>query len=146
MKPRFGPRPTRTRTPGLSRPRCTAVRARDGATCDKPEHDNRQSHRWSTRNTTQPPRRKFELRKAATALLSDTRYHNRLMRDLRARKLKPSVEVMLWHMAVGKPPGSVEHVGEISLLDEMLRLTPEELHARALAIVGMLTEDDDDDQ
>lgn len=90
MKRTFTPH-SRIRTPGL-RPRCTAVRLRDGATCDKPEHDDRQSHRWSTRKTKQPLRKKLELRKTATALLSDTRYHNRLLRGLRARTLKPSCE------------------------------------------------------
>ena len=69
----FTPRPSRVRTPGL-RPRCTVIRARDGARCDKPQHDAKQSHRWSTRQTTQPPRKKFALRKAATEIIDDPRY------------------------------------------------------------------------
>jgi hypothetical protein len=128
---------SRIRTRGL-RPRCTAVRARDGATCDKPEHDDHQNHRWSTRNTTQPPRKKFELRKAASEMINDHKYHKRLLEQLRTRRLRPAVEIMLWAYAYGKPMEHVEHTGTVSLEDELRALTPDELRARALALAAKL--------
>lgn len=138
-------RPSRVRTPGL-RPRCTAIRARDGATCDKPQHDIRQSHRWSTRNTMQPPRKKFELRKTASDMINDARYQRHLLQALRTRTLRPAVEVMLWAYAVGKPIEYVEHSGVMALEEEYRRLSPDELRARALAIAAMLKKDDPDDE
>jgi hypothetical protein len=120
--------PSRIRTSGL-RPRCTAVRARDGARCDKPEHDSKQSHRWSTRKTTQPPRKKFELRKAASDMINDRKYRKHLLQALRTRRLRPAVECMLWYYAVGKPIEHVEHSGTMSLEDELRALTPEECEA-----------------
>jgi hypothetical protein len=130
-------RPSRIRTPGL-RPRCTAVRARDGATCDKPVHDSVQSHRWSTRNTNKPPRKKFELRKTASDMINDRRYQKQLLEQMRTRKLRPAVEVMLWYYAYGKPKEMVEHTGAVSVEDELRALTPEELRARALALAEKL--------
>ena len=153
MKHAFGPRPSRIRTPGL-RPRCTAVRLRDGATCDKPVHDDRQSHRWSNRKTTrqpqpQAPKKKkfisFAVRKAAAEMIDDSRYRRRLLRDLRARRLRPSIEVLLWHLALGKPKEMVEHTGTLSLEDELRALTPDELYARALAVADKLKKGEDDE-
>jgi hypothetical protein len=141
MKHAFGPRPSRVRTPGL-RPRCTAVRARDGATCDKPVHTHSQSHRWSTRTTRQPPRKKFELRKAASEVIDDPRYQQCLLQALRTRTLRPAVEVMLWAYAYGKPIEHIEHTGTASLEDELRALTPDQLYERALAIAAMLKKDD----
>jgi len=135
---------SRVRTPGLSRPRCTAVRTRDGATCDKPVHDNRQSHRWSTRKTKKPPRKKFELRKTATEMINDRKYQRRLLEQLRTRTLRPAVEVMLWAYAYGKPIEHVEHKGTV-LLDELRALSPDELRARALALAAKLKKNDPDD-
>ena len=43
----------------------------------------------------QPPRKKFELRKAATELIDDARYRKRLLQALRTRTLRPAVEMML---------------------------------------------------
>jgi hypothetical protein len=131
---------SRKRTPGL-RPRCTAIRARDGARCDKPTHDNRQSHRWSTRHTTQPPRKKFELRKAASEMINDRKYQTQLLQQLRARTLRPAVEIMLWSYAYGKPMEHVEHAGTVSLEDELRALTPDELRDRALALAAKLKKD-----
>jgi hypothetical protein len=136
------PRPSRIRTPGL-RPRCTAIRARDGATCDKPAHDSVQSHRWSTRNTKKPSRKKFELRKAASDMINDRTYQKRLLEQLRTRRLRPAVEVMLWAYAYGKPIEHVEHAG--TLLDELRALSPDELRQRALALAEKVKEDDPDD-
>ena len=146
-------RASRIRTPGLSRPRCTAVRARDGATCDKPVHDSSQSHRWSTRKRkhaarVQPPKQRqfisFAVRKACQELIDDPIYLKRLFQDLRARKLRPAVELMLWSYAYGKPKEMVQHSGTVSLAEELNSLTPEELHTRALAVAAMLTKRDDD--
>ncbi len=136
MKRRLTPL-SRIRTRGL-RPRCTAVRARDGATCDKPVHDAHQNHRWSTRTTRQPPKKKFELRKAATDLIDDPYYQKHLLQSLRMRRLRPAVEVMLWAYAYGKPTEHVEHTGMVSLEDELRALTPEELRDRALALAEKL--------
>jgi hypothetical protein len=138
------PRPSRIRTPGL-RPRCTAVHPRTRAHCDKPAHDDRQSHRWSTRHTRQRPRKKFELRKAATEFLDDTRYQEHLLQALRTRRLRPAVEVMLWAYAYGKPIEHVEHGGTVALEDELRALTPDELRVRALALAARLRKDDSDD-
>ena len=52
---------------------------------------------------------------------------------------------MLWYYAYGKPIEHVEHTGTGSLLDELRALTPDELHARALAVAAMLKKDDPDD-
>src|SRR5262249_54909680 len=132
---------SRIRTPGLSRPRCTAIHPKTGATCDKPQHDNRQSHRWSIRKTTKPPRKKFELRKNALAMVEDTRYQRRLLRDLRTRSLKPSIECMLWAYAIGKPVEDED--GDMMTLEQQYRrLTPQQLYTRALAIARMLKEPD----
>ncbi len=35
--------------------------------------------------------------------MDDPLYQARLQRDLRARKVAPAVEIMLWHYAKGKP-------------------------------------------
>ena len=133
----FTPRSSRIRTPGL-RPRCTAIHPRTGATCDKPQHDHHQNHRWSNRRTTQPPRKKFELRKAATEIIDDARYRKHLLQAQRTRTLRPAVEVMLWAYAYGKPIEHVEHTGTGSLEDELRALTPAELRARALAVAAKL--------
>ena len=134
---------SRIRTPGLRR-RCTAIHPRTGATCDKPEHSNRQHHRWSDRKTTQPLRKKFELRKAATEIIDDTRYRKHLLQALRTRTLRPAVEIMLWAYAYGKPTEHVEHTGTGSLEEELRALTPDELRARALALAEKLKKDDPD--
>jgi hypothetical protein len=52
--------------------------------------------------TTKPPKKIFELRKTALAMVEDIRYQRRLRQDLRTRRLKPSTECMLWAYAIGK--------------------------------------------
>jgi hypothetical protein len=133
---------SRIRTPGL-RPRCTAVHPRTGATCDKPAHDARQSHRW-IRKPVRPSFAKkkkfisFEARKAALAMVDDPLYRQRLLQDLRARRLRPAVECLLWYFAMGKPVELIRHSGALPLQQEVASLTTEELHARALALAASL--------
>jgi hypothetical protein len=96
------PAPRAFRTAGLSRPCCSVIHPKTGAVCDKPQDDNRQSHRWSIRKTTKPPRKRFELRKTALAMVEDTRYQRRLLQDLRTPRLEPSTECMLWAYPIGR--------------------------------------------
>jgi hypothetical protein len=133
---------SRIRTPGL-RPRCAAVHPRTGAKCDKPVHNENQSHRW-IRKPVRPSSAKkkkfisFEARKAALAMVDDPLYRQRLMEDLRARRLRPAVECMLWYLALGKPIELVRHSGALPLQRELSALSNEELHARALALAASL--------
>jgi len=50
--------------------------------------------------------------KAACALLVDDRvYRRNLQKRLRAGKIAPAVETMLWHYAHGKPKETIAHEG-----------------------------------
>lgn len=73
----------------------------------------------------------IEARHAATALIDNPQYRERLGKDLIARRLHPSIEQMLWYYAKGKPvdrveqggPGDFRHQSEAELrayLTEML--------------------------
>jgi hypothetical protein len=88
------------------------------------------------------------VRKACQELIDDPIYLKRLFQDLRARKVRPAVELMLWSYAYGKPKEMVQHSGTVSLVEELNSLTPEELHTRALAVAAMLkrSHDDPDDE
>jgi hypothetical protein len=64
-----------------------------------------------------------EARAAATLLVDDPAYREKLLKDLRQRKLAPAVECMLWSYAKGKPverqevgtPGEFSHVSKEEL-------------------------------
>jgi hypothetical protein len=73
----------------------------------------------------------IEAREAATQLIDNPHYRERLEADLVARKQHPSIEQMLWYYAKGKPvdrveqgePGTFAHKSEAELrayLVEML--------------------------
>jgi len=69
-------------------------------------------------------------------LVDDPVYRAKLRRDLRARKVAPLIEQMLWHYAKGKPNDVIELEGRLNLLDphisdEDLIRRAEELLARA---------------
>lgn len=63
-----------------------------------------------------PKGRRDDVTLAAQALarqiLSSPKYVDNLKKRAEAGKLKPAVEVMLWHYAAGKPPDKVELTGE----------------------------------
>ena len=71
-------------------------------------------------------------------MIEDPIYRRQLLKDLRARKLRPAVECMLWYYAKGKPKEMVEHSGTLTLQQELSALTPEELAQRALDVAQML--------
>lgn len=73
------------------------------------------------------------------AMVEDPAYRKKLLADLRARRLRPAVECMLWYYAKGKPKEMVEHSGTLSLQQELSGLTDEELRQRALDVAKMLT-------
>jgi hypothetical protein len=70
----------------------------------------------------------------AESLIDDPVYRAKLRRDLRARKVSPPIEQMLWAYAKGKPKDVVELQGGLNLVDE--RATDEELIAQAEAIIA----------
>lgn len=71
-------------------------------------------------------------------MIEDPAYRKKLMADLRARRLRPAVECMLWYYAKGKPKEMVEHSGVLSMQQELAQLTPQELRGRALEIASLL--------
>jgi hypothetical protein len=50
-----------------------------------------------------PNRVTVEARRAASAMVDDPAYRKRLVKDMRARKVAPAIEQMLWYYAKGKP-------------------------------------------
>jgi hypothetical protein len=64
-----------------------------------------------------------EVRAAAAALVDDPQYRERLLRDMRTRRVLPAVETMLWYYAKGKP---VER-HEIATPGDFSKLSDEEL-------------------
>ena len=44
-----------------------------------------------------------EVRAAAAALVDDPQYRQKLLHDMRKRRVLPAVETMLWYFAKGKP-------------------------------------------
>lgn len=142
-------RPSRVRTPGL-RPRCDAIHPVTRATCLKPAQHS-QNHEWSRpiyqksakrmRTAQRPKKKNFisrEARIAAAEMIEDPIYRRKLLADLRARKLRPAVECMLWYYAKGKPKEMIEHSGALTLAQELSTLTEEELRDRALALAATL--------
>lgn len=74
-------------------------------------------------------------------MIEDPLYRKQLLRDLRARRLRPAVECMLWYYAKGKPKEMVEHSGTLSLQEELSSLSAEQLRARALEVARMISQD-----
>ena len=64
-----------------------------------------------------------EVRAAAAALVDDPQYRQKLLHDMRKRRVLPAVETMLWHCAKGKP---VE-CHEIATPADFSKLSDEEL-------------------
>ena len=57
-------------------------------------------------------------------------YRAKLTRDLRARKVAPAIEQMLWYYAKGKSKDVIELEGRVDI-DALNRMTDDELIARA---------------
>lgn len=96
----------------------------------------------SKRSQKEKPKKKIhvsrETKLSCLEMIEDPIYRQQLLRDLRARNLRPAVEVMLWYYAKGKPKELVEHSGTLSLQQELSTLTDEQLRTRALDIASML--------
>jgi hypothetical protein len=75
-----------------------------------------------------------EVQEAAAALVDDPAYRERLERDLRARKVAPAIEQMLWYYAKGKPKEIIEHQGAI----DVSGLTDADLIASVVGLVEQL--------
>jgi len=109
--------------------------------------DHTGNHSYNTnrsRDQRAPEQKKVRHASAATKLevaqmIEDPVYRKKLLLDLRARKLRPAVECMLWYYAKGKPKELVEHSGSLSLQQELSQLSAEELAARARDVASMLT-------
>ena len=93
----------------------TEISARDIASCTKKESEEnrgKEHFRFETRwsGTAQGPLNKVttEVRAAAAALVDDPQYRQKLLHDMRKRRVSPPVEVMLWAYACGKPVERVE--------------------------------------
>lgn len=80
-----------------------------------------------------------ETKLSCLEMIEDPIYRRKLLEDLRARKLRPAVECLLWYYAKGKPKEMVEHSGTLSLAQELSELTPEQLRQRALDVAKMIT-------
>lgn len=94
--------------------------------------------RREQRERIQPKSVSRDTRLSCLEMIEDPQYRRQLLRDLRARNLRPAVECMLWYYAKGKPKEMVEHSGTLSLQQELSTLTAEELQARALDVAKML--------
>jgi hypothetical protein len=75
-----------------------------------------------------------EVRAAASALVDDPQYRQKLLRDMRKRRVLPAVETMLWHYAKGKP---VER-HEIATPGDFSKLSDDELIAQFEAMARSL--------
>jgi hypothetical protein len=136
------------------RPRCEKIRARDGATCRKPEgHPGncewsvaKNKNRQAREAAPAPPKKhrhvSRETRLSCLEMIEDPQYRRKLLKDLRERKLRPAVECLLWYYAKGKPKEMVEHSGSVTLQEELSGLSNEELRKRAEGIVQMLKSGD----
>lgn len=83
---------------------------------------------------------------AANALVDDPVYRKKLAADLRARRLHPTIESMLWYYAKGKPKETVESTNVVAVEqtadpklqhlsdDQLLELR--DLYRRAADLVG----------
>jgi hypothetical protein len=58
----------------------------------------------------------LEAKRTASELVDDPIYRQKLLEDLRKRKVAPAVETMLWAYAKGKPKDTAEHEGEVGLV------------------------------
>ena len=75
-----------------------------------------------------PNKATLDAKALAEGLVDDPVYLAKLTRDLRARRVAPPIEQMLWAYAKGKPKDVVELQGGLNLVDE--HATDEELKAR----------------
>ena len=71
----------------------------------------------------------------AEGLVDDPVYRAKLARDLRARKIAPPIEQMLWHYAKGKPKDAIELEGSLDL-DALNQESDDELKARLEALMA----------
>jgi hypothetical protein len=60
-----------------------------------------------------PNKATVEAKAACAALVDDPAYREALAKRLRAGKLSPAMECMLWHYAKGKPREHVEQTGVV---------------------------------
>lgn len=134
----------RVRTPGI-RPRCTHIEKSTKLHCIKPQghppghaYKESPSHTAARASTERPHAASKIVKLDCLAMVEDPTYRRQLLKDLRARKLRPAVECMLWYYAKGKPKEMVEHSGTLSLQQELSGLTAEELRTRALDVAAML--------
>ena len=74
------------------------------------------------------------MRAAAAALVDDPQYRQKLLQDMRKRRVSPPVEQMLWFYAKGRP---VER-HEIATPGDFSRLSDEELMVQLEATVKSL--------
>ena len=74
-----------------------------------------------------------EARVFARSLVNDPEYRKKLLEDLRARRLAPQLESMLWAYAWGKPPDRIE-VGRIGEEEALMGLSNDDLIARLEAV------------
>lgn len=121
---------------------CTRMHARWKVQCTK-TRDHAGKCAW-----TEPPKKELPARKRTRIsnvtkldclqMIEDPRYRQQLLKDLRARTLRPAVECMLWYYAKGKPKELIEHSGKLTLEKELAELSDAELAARATEIAGMI--------
>jgi hypothetical protein len=76
-----------------------------------------------------PNKATADVKAFAEGLVDDPVYRAKLRRDLRARKLAPLIEQMVWHFAYGKPKDVIELEGRLDL-DRLYRAPDAELIAR----------------
>jgi hypothetical protein len=135
---------SRTRAGGM-RTRCTHVDKKTRQHCIKPA-GHTQGHSYALAPSHAARRNAPKKSKVITAetkldclqMIEDPIYRQKLLSDLRERKVRPAVECMLWYYAKGKPKEMVEHTGTLSLQQELSALTNEELEQRALSVAKML--------
>jgi hypothetical protein len=78
-----------------------------------------------------------EARLAASALVDDPLYRQRLAKDMRLRRIAPAIEQMLWHYAKGKPKEGVD-LTVIQDYSDLSNLTDAELKARLLELADKI--------
>jgi hypothetical protein len=81
-----------------------------------------------------PNRVTVEARVAAAALVDDPAYRERLTQDMRARKVAPAIEQMLWYYAKGKPKEGID----LTLTPDISDMTDAELKAKLLELAEKL--------
>jgi hypothetical protein len=124
------------RTPGIA-PRCGFTKK--GLSCvRRAQHTGAHSYKLKARigSSLRIPSRAAKL--TCLEMVEDPLYRKQLLLDLRARRVRPAVECMLWYYAKGKPKELVEHSGTLSLQQELSALTDEQLRQRALDVAAML--------